>query len=199
MAQTQPPLGQEGKGRHVQTQACGRWYCEASSWGGETSPPGRGQRGCTKPMLVDPVLGHPQGAIGVPRPSPSTDPHHKTQSPGCHSRFIVSDRAPAKLSQGPRQWPQGSRWRGGQEPRDAEVKAWSPGLPGAPPGCSLPPLWVQGASVLPGPGHPMGGFWLGLPWAGERVPGKSGLVPAMVQGPRGAARLHRRAGARQVP
>lgn len=95
------------------------------------SPPatwGGGQTGYTKAKAAVLVVGHPQGATGVPGPRPSTDPCHKTPEPSSHSRFIVSNRAPAKLSQGAQPVAGGERGRGGQELGDAEVKAWAPAL-----------------------------------------------------------------------
>lgn len=134
MAQTQPPLGQEGKGRHVQTLACGGWssgtqgYGEASSWGEKRVPLGGGRGDAQSLCWWTPSLATPKEPLESPGPVPPPTPITRPQSPGCHSRFIVSNRAPAKLSQGPSQWPEGSRWRGGQELGDAEVQAWSPGL-----------------------------------------------------------------------
>lgn len=69
------------------------------------------------------------------------------------------------LSRGRSQGREGSRRDGGQEQqgcRGQGLLSWAL--------CSLLPLWVQGASVCLGVNHTKGGFWLGLPWAGEEGP-----------------------------
>lgn len=70
----------------------------------------------------------PPRSHGSPQAQALHRPHHKTPEPSSHSRFIVSNRAPAKLSQGAQPVAGGERGRGGQELGDAEVKAWAPAL-----------------------------------------------------------------------
>lgn len=77
-----------------------------------------GQRGCTKAMLVAPSLATPKEPLESPGLVLPPTPITRAQSPGGHSRFIVSDRAPAKLA------------RRAQPAARGEQVVWRPGAGG---------------------------------------------------------------------
>lgn len=85
------------------TAVGGRNKSSQDVWGGE-------QRGCTKVILVAPVLGHTQEATGIhTKPSPSTDPHHKTPEPKQSQQVYCQQQHRKALPGGPSQWLEGSR------------------------------------------------------------------------------------------
>lgn len=119
---------------------------------------GGGQRGYTKDMLVVPVLGRLQGATGGPRPTPSTDPHHKTPEPRQSQQVYCQRQSTAKLSQGAQAVAAGEQV--GEWPGAKGMLRSRPGLLGS----VSPPTSPGPRSISPpGRGHPRGGFWLGLP------------------------------------
>lgn len=102
-----------------------------------------GAEGMHKGYAGGPVVGHPQGATGVPRPSPSTDPHHKSPEPRRSQQVYCQRQSTGEARPaGPTSGPGGA---GGVAARSWGMLRSRPGLLG----CVFPPTSLGPRSIRP--------------------------------------------------